>query len=105
MNADLKDDISKSKSLSPDRKEIYLQILPYLSSGAQSHLWEILANEKARTEEITTNSQEEMLVINTHYIHEIDELVRKELKTLQATQEAEESTTSADELLKQLDNL
>lgn len=98
--------IQQSLALTPERKEIYVQIVPYLSEAARAQLETILADEAKRVQEINDQRNAAIAKISETFFAETDELVRSELKKAQADKEAAQvAIDNPEKLLEQLDNL
>lgn len=85
--------IQSSTIISPEKKAIYLQMLPYFSQEAMDEL------------AVTLEKENEVLAeVNNKFVQDLDQLVRDGLKEAQGQEENTERD-NAELLLKQLDTL
>ncbi len=96
--------IAQSNVLTVEKKQIYTQILPYLSAEASSQLEVLLSGAEAKVQKIREQEEAAISDINIKASEDMKELVRVELKAIQAQAEVNEST-AAESLLTKLDNL
>lgn len=98
--------IQQSLALTPERKEIYLQIVPYLSESARAQLETILVDEAKHVQEINDQHDADVAKNNTAFFQKTDELVRSELKQAQVEKEAAQTALdNPEKLLEQLNQL
>ena len=96
--------IAQSNILTAEKKQVYTQVLSYLSTEASSQLEAILAKAEKKIQEIKTQEETAISETNIKASEEMEELVRNELKASQLQEEANESN-SAEALLNKFNNL
>lgn len=104
MNFALIKAIQQSALLDPQRKEIYIQILPLFTEAEQAQLETLLAKEQETQQQIASKEAQQLSEENKRLIEEADALIKNELKRNMASQEAAERTQS-ELILSQLDQL
>lgn len=96
--------ISQSNVLTPEKKQIYIQVLPYLSIEASSQLESVLAGAEDQVRQIREREEKAISDINVAISSEMSDLVRVELRAAQTQAEADE-LKATEEILTKLDNL
>lgn len=96
--------ITQSNILTAEKKQVYTQILSYLSPEASSQLEAILTKAEKKIQEIKNQGETAISETNIKASEEMEELVRNELKTSQIKQETNESN-AAETLLNKFNNL
>lgn len=98
--------IQQSISLTPERKEVYVHVIPYLSEAAKADLEAILIREAASAQEAKDREGDAVAKINERFFEKSDALVRHELKQFRSDKEtAQTALDNPEKLLEQLDNL
>lgn len=104
MPPPLLDLINQSVLLEPQRKEIYIQILPLLTEVEQSKLATLLTQEQEAQKQMAEKEAQALSEENKRLIAEADALIKNEIRKNMASQEEVEKTKS-ESILSQLDQL
>lgn len=96
--------ISQSNILTAEKKQVYTQILSYLSLEASSQLEALLSGAEEKIKKIKDQEETAISETNIKASEAMEELLRNELKASQLQEEANESN-AAETLLNKFNNL
>ena len=104
MKKEIQEYIRNSKTLSEEKKYLYLQAVLLMDSNALQEIAHIFASEKERLENIEEARKISISKENQTFVQELDESIKSSLKAQMGEQETQEKSHTED-ILKKLDTI